>query len=167
MKRYPFAALAAAMGMSEHAAADALDVRGSTEVEYRRRGVTERVADRLAVAAGFHPSVVWPDWMDDVVQAEHVKCADAHCDVRFIPRRKGHVFCSKTCGNREAGRIRAARLRATNPEYRERQRVKAQEYRDRYPDYIKAERKRWREANQDRRRIYMREWSRRRRESAA
>lgn len=39
-------------------------VSGSTLVEYQRIGLTDRVADRLAVAAGFHPFEVWPEMAD-------------------------------------------------------------------------------------------------------
>lgn len=70
--RYPFADLAAAMSQSEHQAAVRLGLSGSTEQEYRRRGMTERVADRLAVKAGLHPFEVWPEmlaqFMSDLAQ---------------------------------------------------------------------------------------------------
>lgn len=64
-RRYPWAPLAAAMGMASSSAAHLLGVGGSTWTDYRERGLTPRVADRLAVKAGFHPSEVWPSWAQD------------------------------------------------------------------------------------------------------
>ena len=62
---YDFDALAARMGLSANAAGERLGVRGTTLQEYRARGLTEQVADRLATAAGLHPAQVWSSWVAD------------------------------------------------------------------------------------------------------
>jgi hypothetical protein len=61
---YPFAPLAALMGLSEHQAAMRLGISGSTEQRYRREGMSEKVADRLAVRAHLHPFEVWPEMIE-------------------------------------------------------------------------------------------------------
>lgn len=119
--RYPFSELAAAMRLSEHQSALALGLSGSTEQDYRRRGLTERVADRLSVKAGLHPSFVWADWLAGL----EVVCASGDCTRRFVPRPlagRPHVYCSPRCRRREHKRrhrmrpdvreVEAARQRA-------------------------------------------------------
>lgn len=59
--RYEFAALARAMGLNEAQAAKRLGVSGHSESDYRSVGMSELVADRLAVRAGFHPFTIWPE----------------------------------------------------------------------------------------------------------
>ena len=66
MTRYPLQVLVDAMGCSSlHAAGEQLRVSGSTLQNYRDSGLTARVADRLAIAAGLHPALVWESWVDD------------------------------------------------------------------------------------------------------
>lgn len=60
-RRYPLEPLAQAMGSSVHAMAEALGLSGSWLRKIRDNGVPARSADRLAVAAGFHPYEVWPE----------------------------------------------------------------------------------------------------------
>jgi hypothetical protein len=48
-----------------HALAEAVHVSISTAQRFRRFGLTERAADRLATAAGMHPSSLWPSWWAD------------------------------------------------------------------------------------------------------
>lgn len=31
---------------------------------WRRRGLSEWAADQVASALGWHPALVWPDWLD-------------------------------------------------------------------------------------------------------
>lgn len=100
--RYPFAALAEAMGVSESQACRVLKLSGSTEQEYRREGMTERVADRLAVAAGFHAFSIWPEMLDAQIESVEVECAASDCHVRFVPGWRGPVkFCSSRCKKRQ------------------------------------------------------------------
>lgn len=88
--------------------------------EWRRRrvdGVTELIADRLAVAAGLHPAEVWPEWMDfddncvgykDDDRPGHEdayrECARASCSEMFLPCRTIQRYCSPVCRKREENR---------------------------------------------------------------
>lgn len=38
-----------------------------------RRPLSDKLADRYAVRAGFHPSEVWPDWCDRFDREERVR----------------------------------------------------------------------------------------------
>lgn len=59
--RYPLAPLAAAMGCSTNTLGERLGVRGSDLQRYTDHGVLHRTADRLAIKAGFHPYLIWPE----------------------------------------------------------------------------------------------------------
>lgn len=104
--RYPFADLAAAMRMTEAQAARALDLAGSTAQEYRRKGVTERVADRLAVKAGLHPMNVWPNFSDDV-EAERLR----------LRREASNRYSRKVRATAEGAEANRVRRRAYYAEY--------------------------------------------------
>ena len=67
MGRYPLEPLADAMGITVHKACTRLRVTGATYQEYRDRGLTPMVADRLAIKAGFHPGLIWPQWVTDAL----------------------------------------------------------------------------------------------------
>jgi hypothetical protein len=67
--------------------------------QYRVRGLTAETADRLAVAAGMHPSAVWPTWDDDAF--DEPVCA--WC--------REPVFDSRYCGTVCARRMREDRKR--------------------------------------------------------
>ncbi len=137
MKRYPLGPLLDLMGMSQNQACAALGLSGSTQQEYRRDGVTERVADRLAVKAGFLPYEVWPEIADDAIASVEVPCARHDCDGRFVPARCDQLRCSPRC----AAIIRQRRLRA-RPEGAERARQSAARYRAENPDYERSRRRR-------------------------
>lgn len=114
--KYPFANLAAVMHLTENAAAKQLRLSGSTLKEYRREGMSEKVAERLAVAAGFHPFVVWPEMTEVRCQSVEQECAAEGCDVRFVPARpQSHQkFCSLKCRRGRAdqrAKARAAKAR--------------------------------------------------------
>lgn len=65
-ERYPLDTLREAMGSpSWNGLGRALGISGATLYEYRERGLTALVADRLAIKAGLHPAMVWPSWVDD------------------------------------------------------------------------------------------------------
>lgn len=117
--RYSLEPLFEVMGMTPHAACTALGLSGTTEMLYRRDGVTEKVADRLAVKAGVHPYTLWPE------MAEHalveIKKACAECGSLFVPKQQRSRFCSSLCRRRVASREYARRRYATDPEYRRRQ----------------------------------------------
>jgi hypothetical protein len=150
-KRYPVEPLLALSGLS----LSALLGRRTNGTEYRRirdEGLTELWADRCAVAAGFVPWQVWPEWLDDSIARCEVECADEGCPTRFLPSRAGHRFCSSACSNRRRQRLlyradpefRAAR-RAANAAYQQdsRRSVLAKQ-RARYwadPDAVRAARR--------------------------
>lgn len=104
MTRYPLQPLADLVGCPLAELGRRLGVSGSTWRNYRDRGVSFDVADRLATRAGFHPANVWPEWTDALVEGCEQPCAAPDCDVRFVPTRAGHVYCSATCRRRIAKR---------------------------------------------------------------
>ena len=83
MIRYDFADLEDAMqvrpepgnGQMETTGALArqLGVNRQQVLRYRKEGLRPLVADKLAVRAGFHPSLVWPSWFADALAEQ--KCA--------------------------------------------------------------------------------------------
>lgn len=107
-RRYPWAPLAALVGSG---LAGKLNVSGSTLQDYQTRGVTPRVADRLAMKAGLHPSLVWPSWFDDVLEDHGRDCAE--CGGRFLPKRHDAKFCDPACNRRWWGREGKRRYRQT------------------------------------------------------
>jgi len=131
--RYPFAPLAAAMGMSENGAARALGLSGSSYKQYRSAGVSELVGDRLAVRAGLHPYEVWPEMVDAAITRE---CAAPDCGQRF-PLDGKRRYCTTRCRRRHS----MQKLRAT-PEGAEAARLAARRYYAECGDYVRAERRR-------------------------
>lgn len=105
-RRYPLEPLAEAMCLSMNQACLKLGVSGTTQKEYRARGVTELVADRLAVRAGLHPCEVWPDFGLQPCE---------ECGELFAATRPGHRFCGASCRDRRSARQRYA----SRPETRE------------------------------------------------
>lgn len=127
--RYPFASLAAAMCTTEARAARELGLSGSTEQQYRRDGVSARVADRLAVKAGVHPYEVWPEMVDHVIAAMTVECEAGDCTNRFVPPvtasgQKRKRYCSRACQLRWNHKRRYQ----SDPAARERQKAAARRY---------------------------------------
>lgn len=93
--------------------------------EYHLRlshGVTERVADTLATAAGMHPWSIWPE-MADVATTDALE-ACAGCPDQFMPTHASQRYCCPRC--RRAAAMR--RQRATNPGLAERQRELRRRY---------------------------------------
>lgn len=144
-RRYPFQPLADAVGLSLHKTCDLLNVSGSTAQEYRKRGVTATVADRLAVRAGFHPSAVWETWHEDELARLSIRCEQ--CDELFIPKRKDARFCKTQCSRKWWAREKTRRWRQ-KPEVAERQRIARRAY---YAEHGAYERQRERKRYQDRR----------------
>lgn len=125
-RRYDIEPLAAAMGLSLNAACVRLGVTGSRQKDYRTRGVTERVADRLATEAGFHPANIWPDWGQPLCD---------ECASPFLPALKARRdvrFCSKRCNKRFHYRKRYAE------EIGERERARARGYYAENSEYVRA-----------------------------
>jgi lambda repressor-like predicted transcriptional regulator len=65
-RRYPFDALRDVVDPAHERTnlevAEALGLQPRQLERYRRQGVTDCAADRLAVRAGTHPAVIWPEW---------------------------------------------------------------------------------------------------------
>lgn len=108
MTRYPLQNLADVMGEDINSLARPLNLAGSTWKQYRDEGVSEKVADRLAVRAGFHPFVVWPEMAEDNFADFARECAAEDCTERFIPHWKTpfQKWCSTRCKQRIKTRIR-------------------------------------------------------------
>lgn len=112
------------------------DVAACNAEERRRRiaeGVTERTADRLAVAAGLHPYVVWPEMVDHAIEDA------ARSDEERRERQ------------RAADRAHKARLRQ-EPAYRAAQAEYLRQYRasERAKETARRYRRRYYEANRER-----------------
>lgn len=105
-KRYPLAALASAVGLSEHALCVRLGISGTTMQVLRRDGVSELQADRYAVRLNLHAYSVWPEMIDEAAEETSRVC---ECGERFYPRTKRHLFCSPRCRRR----VKMRRYRST------------------------------------------------------
>lgn len=124
--RYPWAPLAAASGLSEHQLAIRLAVSGSTEQQYRRDGMSELVADRMACKLDLHPFEVWPEMIEH--QAADVSKACDHCGDGFIPDRRNARFCSTRCYRRWWAREQRRKRYATDPTFAAAQRARRRDY---------------------------------------
>lgn len=135
---YPFAPLAEAMGLGPNAAGVALGLAGRTQQQYRRIGMTEKVADRMATRAGFHPFTIWPEMVDRAIASIEQPCAK--CGTPFVPARDDprYRYCSTVCskaGDRARLDAKAARERARyhgDPVKRARRNATRRAYYERY-----------------------------------
>lgn len=66
---FPFAPLAAAMGQPEWVVAARLGWSGTQQRVRRAEGMSERVADRAAVALGHTGWDIWSDWAEKTGEA--------------------------------------------------------------------------------------------------
>lgn len=99
-RRYPLAPL---LELTRWTFAKVNRIAPCNGVEYRIRvqhGVTGLIADRLAVAAGMHPHMVWPEMAEHDAQTL-TQCSADGCVERFLPRNSNARFCSPTCRHRE------------------------------------------------------------------
>jgi hypothetical protein len=127
VRRYPIEPLMALTGKTQFALLEGRRVNSETWSNIRDRGFTPQMADKVACANGFHPSLVWPSWEQDEWDELSVECAE--CNERFVPRWPRHVYCSKGC--RDAHNVKKYRRRryAEDPEYRQRVLDKGRAYR--------------------------------------
>lgn len=124
-RRYPLGPLLELTGWTM---TDVRDLAPCGGEEYRlrqERGVTERIADRLAVAAGLHPHVVWPEMADHAIADNQRACEE--CETRFLPKRSDQRFCSKECRWRKCSR-EWYRRRYQDPAFREKERQRTVRY---------------------------------------
>jgi hypothetical protein len=140
VRRYPLRPLAAAAGLRLEQLPGRLNLSGSTWIEYRDRGVSERVADRLATKLELHAYMVWPEMLDDAIGDASFECAGPECVDRFVPRRSDQRYCSIRCQRRAHTIRRAAANRAAmrarywaNPEA---QRQRSRRYFEENHDYV-------------------------------
>ena len=159
MNRYSLEPLAASLGVPLHSLGRRLGVSGSTWQEYRDQGVSERVADRLAVRLGVPTLSVWPE------MTELAAAACAECSGSFIPNRKGHIYCSKRCRARVAQRAYHRRRRA-DPVFGEIERERCRRYKAESVRAVKIGRKAYYEANRERFIRYQADYRARMREAA-
>jgi hypothetical protein len=144
--RYPLEPLAAATGREVHDLLVRLGVTGSTMQDYKSRGISAVVADRMAVRCGLHPHSVWPEMRDDAIADLLVTCEAADCDQTFIrsilgrPRR----FCGGACNRRH--------LLHSDPAKAELNRVLRRRYYAENGDYERARQRRADQAAADRKR---------------
>ena len=152
-RRYPVEPLCALMRLAPSTALVRLGVSGSTMQKYRDEGVSARVADRLAVRAGYHPAEVWPEWVDEQIEATKVECAAEDCAERFLPSNAKHRYCSGRCRARIS-----SRRRTQVPEVRQRRAERRRRYYAEVGDYERrresarywSDPERWRAARRDR-----------------
>lgn len=142
-RRYPIAPLIAATGWSMARIRDIAPCNGDEYRDRIERGVTERIADRLATAAGLHPLLLWPNWLDNAT----VPCAE--CGEPFFPCRRGHRYCSRRCGNRVLQRNRWRALYASDPGFREAERARRRAAYQECSTYEKARQRRYRESRRE------------------
>jgi lambda repressor-like predicted transcriptional regulator len=143
VRRYPLDALVRASGLTEAALARKVGLSGTTLKQARERGLKESAADRYAVRCGLHPLEVWPE----LAEAAEAVCAADDCDVRFVPSRKGHRYCSSLCANRRRSREWKRKRYAEDPEYAQARRDEAARYRAEARAYVNAQARRWRSEN--------------------
>lgn len=137
LRRYPLAPLLALMGEpSADKVCKSLGISGSTQKDYRTRGVTERVADRLAARLGLVAYEVWPEMLDHAIEDASKPCA--HCGDLFIPARSTSTCCSRGCS------LAAAQKRyRTSPKGRETHRLTRRRQYAEYGDYERARQRRY------------------------
>lgn len=134
--RYPLEPLAAALGCSLSGLGRRLGVSGSQWKQYRDEGVSEKVADRLAVKAGLTPYELWPSMLDAAIDAATQRCRE--CGEPFIPSRPWNVYCQAACQQRASGRVRMRRRRQ-RPEVRERDRAYKRAYYAENAEYLRRQ----------------------------
>lgn len=109
------------------------------------RGVTERIADRIACAAGWHPHEIWPEMLDHAIaDLPDRACAASDCTERFVPTNGKQRYCSRNCQSRVWQRRRYATDEAFRRSEIERRR---RTYRQHH-DYELARQRRYRMTHQ-------------------
>ena len=127
MKRYPVQPLLDACGLTLNAfiRTHMPSINGTYYRKARDEGLTADAADRWATRVGLHPFNVWPEMVEDSIEAAKVTCAAEDCDTRFLPSNGKHRFCSHRCSARESSRRRYRE----NAEVRERRKAWAKQWR--------------------------------------
>lgn len=130
MRRYPVEPLVEFSRLPLDQFRRRVSCSGSTWVDVRERGLTIDVADRWAVKLGIHAVNIWPEMLDDLIEAVHVPCAAPDCPVTFLPPelgkgQKARRYCSRRCQIR----TNARRRYQEDAETRERRKAMSNRYR--------------------------------------
>lgn len=134
--RYPLGPLAELLRMSVSAVAHGANVSGTTFKDARCHGMSQVVAERVAVAHGVPPYVVWPEMLDHNIEASSAECVE--CGESFVPSRKSHVYCSDKCRHRKHSRERMRRKYQTDPVFREERKAANRRHYRETAEYRKA-----------------------------
>lgn len=102
MSRYRLQELAKLAGLSKSQMQQTISVGGRDWSTYWNDGVSWKVADRAANRCGFHPAEVWPEWVEEALEALSRHCSE--CGRRFVPAQSNHRFCTAPCRERWWGR---------------------------------------------------------------
>lgn len=137
MTRYPLEPLIRLTGWSMNEIRRVSPCNGSELAVRQDRGVTELVADRLAIEAGYHPFEVWPEMVEAGI--DYKNCDE--CGDTFDPVRSDQRFCGRTCRRRDADRRYKRKLRAT-PEGAEAHRTARRRFYAECAEYEKARERR-------------------------
>lgn len=106
--------------------------------EYRirkDRGVTEAMAERLALEVGRHPFEIWPEMVEDRLETRDCD----RCGTAFVPVRRKQRWCSPKCRLYNAQKEHQRRKWAADPEWAEAQRERARRYRAETAEYQRAQ----------------------------
>lgn len=143
-KRYPLEPLMEAGGFKSMSALRVVFPMGGPEYRRVKAGLSFDQADRWACRIGYLPWAIWPDWLDDLIEAEQVECPG--CEVRFVPARKGHTFCTRNCriATRKRERYRS------DPEFAEKLKARSRADYEECRSYVQARNRRWRDQNRER-----------------
>jgi len=145
--RYSLEPIAALLEVPLSSLGRRLNLSGSTWKEYRDRGVSEKVADRLAVKVGVHPHTLWPEMLDhalaDVDKAEEERR-------KKVNARKAAAARRKYAEDAEFRARRLADMRAYKEASRRAQRLYAERHRAANRERLAAQRRANYEANRER-----------------
>jgi hypothetical protein len=131
--RYPLEPLLKLTGWTLRGRVREIAPYGSGEYRLRRDvGVTANVADRLAIAAGYHPCEIWPSWTSDCPLPVYECCKE--CEAEFLPTRPGHIYCHPNC----SARARKRRAYHSDPEARARRLAQSAAYYEEAGEYVRA-----------------------------
>lgn len=151
-RRWPLEPFYAVTGWTLSQVCDEARCGGGERRRRRDEGVTERIADRIACAAGFHPWLIWPDMGDVAIADAGRVCADERCGAVFTP--VGHQrYCTPLCRSRAHERAKYQ----NDPAHAEARRVKRRvDYKDGLA-YERQQGRRYYEANAEKLRAQRRD----------
>ena len=126
-RRYSWQALLDVLALDDQTVKARLGLDHRQVARYRSEGLTERRGDELATKAGLPTLLVWPEMAVDALVDAQKPCAE--CRDLFVPSRASHVYCSVICRDRCYKREYARAKYQTDPEWRDKQRVRVKQAR--------------------------------------